>query len=167
MVLGTRLLFIQFYDANNENSDELSQLPSAEEVLIPSGVVGSESQIAQELLRSARVRFRTRFEYDDSVPRLHVVSLSHNEGEMIPGAEIITMVLSHGPARRALPQQIGLPGESAHETLTALGFVVEYADPINSDVIPADHVIFQEPNDGTWLLPGETVTLTISLGAAP
>jgi serine/threonine-protein kinase len=63
------------------------------------------------------------------------------------------------------PSVIGLTQADAEERLDLAGLGVEYADPAHSETVPAGEVIDSDPGPGGRILPGATVTLTVSLGA--
>ena len=62
------------------------------------------------------------------------------------------------------PTVVGLTQADAEEELDGAGLEVEYADPIYATDVPQGQVVTADPGGGSRILPGETVTLTLSLG---
>lgn len=65
----------------------------------------------------------------------------------------------------ATPSVIGLAQAAAEQELADAGLDHEYAEAAYSETVPAGEVIGSDPGPGARILPGETVTLTLSLGA--
>lgn len=62
------------------------------------------------------------------------------------------------------PSVIGLSQTDAEKRLDLAGFEVEYATPAYSESVPKGDVIDSDPASGDRILPGGTMTLTLSLG---
>ncbi len=70
-----------------------------------------------------------------------------------------------GYARYATtPSVVGMPQAEAEEALEDAGFEFEYTDPVYASDVPKGQVVTADPGSGSRILPGETVTLTLSLG---
>ena len=63
----------------------------------------------------------------------------------------------------AVPEVTGQPYEAAKAELEAVNFEVDKVEEAD-DTVPTGDVISQDPVGGTLLEPGETITLTVSLG---
>ncbi|CAN5536157.1 Stk1 family PASTA domain-containing Ser/Thr kinase [soil metagenome] len=71
----------------------------------------------------------------------------------------------YGEARYiAAPSVLGADGDTAAQTLDTAELVVAYADPVYSADLPKGAVVDADPRGGARVLPGDTVTLTLSLG---
>ncbi|WP_052336950.1 Stk1 family PASTA domain-containing Ser/Thr kinase [Nocardioides alkalitolerans] len=62
------------------------------------------------------------------------------------------------------PRVLDLTQAEATDRLEAAGFAVELGEPAYSDTIEEGHVVGSDPEGGDDVLPGSTITLTISLG---
>ena len=80
-----------------------------------------------------------------------------------PQGSRIDVVISKGPSPIPVLRVVGLSEEQATTSLTTAGFLVERTEDFSTDV-PRGDVMAQDPVKGTQLQPGETVTITVSLG---
>ena len=71
------------------------------------------------------------------------------------------------PHRADVPAVAGLPVDAAREELAGLGFTVRIADGQYSERVAAGRVIRVQPEPGTSLEQGESVTIVPSLGPPP
>ena len=62
------------------------------------------------------------------------------------------------------PEVTGMAQEQAVALLEEAGYDVELAEPAFSETVPAKSVISQDPDAGSRILPGDTVTLLVSKG---
>lgn len=62
------------------------------------------------------------------------------------------------------PELAGLSREDAVDTAESAGFEVEFAPDAFHEEIPADHVISTDPEAGERVLPGATISITVSKG---
>ncbi len=62
------------------------------------------------------------------------------------------------------PSLVGTTQADAEEALADAGLEVTYADPVFASDVPKGQVVTADPGGGSRILPGETVTLTLSLG---
>ena len=81
------------------------------------------------------------------------------------GKQPATQCTLHVPKEVAVPDVRGLPLEQAQTTLTQAHFLVETTEDQQS-AKPAGTVTAENPRTGTLLMQGETVTLSVSNGAA-
>ncbi len=131
-------------------------------------LVGLELEQAQARLDEARLLLgETTQEYSATTPRGGILEATNEAGVSVAtGTEleaqtVINLVISAG----ALPQVEGLSVEEAEAALDAAGLTgVIGGDGEFSDTIPEGRVIRYETPAGTTLVPGDTVTLTISRG---
>ena len=85
-----------------------------------------------------------------------------------PGAEFVTgtavdLVVSSGPAPRAVPSVVGLTAEQARTALEAEGLVAAMSEDY-SQTVAEGLVLSASPAAGTEVSRGDTVTVTVSLG---
>jgi serine/threonine-protein kinase len=74
----------------------------------------------------------------------------------------VTLKVSKGPQPVIVPSVIGSTFDSANSALLGRGFAVRRKD-VDSDQ-PANTVVAQSPDAGTYQPPGATITLSVSKG---
>ncbi len=102
-----------------------------------------------------------RTENSDSVAKGRVISVSPSEGTKVDKGSDVTLVVSGGKARAAVPGVVGKSFDEARSTLEAAGFRVTRKDQETSDK-PADTVLAQSPGGGQQVDEGSTVALTVA-----
>lgn len=71
----------------------------------------------------------------------------------------------YGEARYTnAPSVLGATGDDAAATLDGADLEVAYTDPVYDSDVPEGSVVGADPGGGSRVLPGDTVTLTLSLG---
>jgi serine/threonine-protein kinase len=117
---------------------------------------------ARALLAQVGLELGTPTErYDEKFPTGRIVSQSEQAKTRIPQGSTIEVVVSKGPAPVPVPRVIGQSQENAQSLLAA--WVVNVEEDY-SDTVPRGDVIAQDPDPKTKLQPGQTVTITVSLG---
>jgi serine/threonine-protein kinase len=115
-------------------------------------------------LAKAHLELGARHEvYSDTVAVGAVVRQSPVFGEQAPRGSAIELWLSKGPPPKPVPKVVGLQRDQAESALTTAGFHVAVKEKFSAE-IPRDQVIAQDPPAKTKVQPGETVTITVSLG---
>jgi serine/threonine-protein kinase len=115
-------------------------------------------------LAKAHLELGVRHEvYSDAVGLGKVVRQSPAFGEQAPRGSAIDVWISKGPQPRPVPKVVGLKKDQAESALSTAGFHVAVKEKF-SDQIPRDQVIAQDPPAKSKLQPGQTVTITVSLG---
>jgi serine/threonine-protein kinase len=89
--------------------------------------------------------------------------LKQSQDTTAPRGSAIDVNISKGPKPLPIPNVVGKTKDEATLVLTNAGFLVD-AQTKFSTVVPRDSVIKQSPPANQALQPGQTVTLTISLG---
>jgi beta-lactam-binding protein with PASTA domain len=77
----------------------------------------------------------------------------------------VTISISTGPARKAVPDVTGLPLATARAKVTSAGFVVQIQH--HASTRPNGVVFAQQPLAGVTAVKGATVILSVSTGAKP
>jgi serine/threonine-protein kinase len=104
--------------------------------------------------------------FDEKVPKDTVLDQQpHGGGRIVPGGTI-TLILSLGPERYAIPQIAGEAYELAVNDLERAHLVPVRVD-VYSDTIPGGNVTDTQPPIGTPLPPGSQVQVKVSKGRAP
>ena len=89
--------------------------------------------------------------------------LSQSQSGTAPRGSAIDVTISKGPKPLPLPNVVGKTQDEATQLLKDAGFLVEPRTKFSTEV-PRDTVIKQSPAAHEALQPGQTVTITISLG---
>lgn len=103
--------------------------------------------------------------YHPKVPEGIIISQRPGVGEKLPRGSNIFVSISMGKPRVEVPQLSGLTLSRAKVLLEErkLGWIVQ--DSVNSDTVPKDVVVSQDPKAGENVSPGRKIFLTISLGS--
>ena len=127
---------------------------------VPS-VVGEQLDQALSDLREANLRWKiTRV--DDDAPEGEVIAQRPGAGASVDQNTAVGLRVSKGPKPVIVPNVVGSSFESANSALLGRGFAVRRRD-VESDE-PANTVIAQTPDAGTYQPPGATITLNVSKG---
>jgi serine/threonine-protein kinase len=113
--------------------------------------------------------FRLRFaaaRFDEKVPKDTVLAQEPAAGRRIVGGGTITLTLSLGPERYALPDETGKDVGLAGNELAQLKLSVQTVE-VYDDVVPPGVVAATDPAPQTQVKPGTKVTLKVSRGRAP
>ena len=102
---------------------------------------------------------------DDAVPENTVISTDPAGGEQVPPNSDVTVTVSTGPDSVEVPDVSNQTESGARSTLNSAGFTVagKVEREASADVAEGD-VIRTQPEQGTPLAPGETVTIVLSTG---
>ncbi|UTT67399.1 Stk1 family PASTA domain-containing Ser/Thr kinase [Janibacter sp. CX7] len=127
-------------------------------------LAGRTAAQARTSLGSRHLALGTTTEaYDDEVPAGEIVSTSPAAGTEVKRDAKVSLVVSKGPEPVAVPTVTGQGAEAATTAIEKAGLEATRADDAYSTTVPKGSVISQSPSSGT-LLPGETVTITVSKG---
>ena len=106
-------------------------------------------------------------EYSETVAAGLIVSADPEPGASAAVDSAVTVVLSRGPERYAVPDVRGQPLEAAKSAITganlAVGIITEDWDP----EVPAGSVVSADPPIGDELRPGSLVDIVVSKGPKP
>lgn len=127
-------------------------------------VAGKPAEEAATALRALGLEVVPEYQESNTVAENLVISASAQEGEMLaPGSQVILQI-SSGANGVSLPSVLGLSRAEATAKLESEGFVVSIVQ-VNSETVPRDQVISQNPAAETRLARGTVIELQISLGA--
>jgi len=123
-------------------------------------LVTSQSQSAQIIVHSLALRDRVHQAYSPTVPSGTVMRQQPVPGPVLKGSTI-DLVVSRGPQPVAVPDLSSMSQTTATGALRRLGLkvVVQTEDSISHD---SGTILGQSPAAQTRLLPGATVTVTVS-----
>jgi serine/threonine-protein kinase len=105
--------------------------------------------------------------YNETVDKDVVLIQDPSSGAEIVKGGSITLTLSLGPERYAVPDVTGKEIQAAEDEIKAARLTFKDGGGKYNNDIPKGIVIASDPKAGTSLKPGETVTVTFSKGRAP
>jgi serine/threonine-protein kinase len=124
---------------------------------------------AQAVAKAAEGGFTLRFDgglYDERIPKDTVLRQRPRPGERLVGGGTITVTLSLGPERYAVPDVVGKAADLAQADLERIRLVPIREERFDNN-IPAGSVVETKPPVGTSVKPGSQVALVVSKGRAP
>ncbi len=130
-------------------------------------VIGMSVADAKQALSDATLRSTTTQAWSKTIPEGDVIDAQPTPGMSVTHDTLVTLVVSKGPERYAVPSLIGLLQGDARSALAAvklrLGAVTQQYD---AKAAPGT-VLSSNPEAGRIAQPGDTVDLVVSKGPAP
>jgi eukaryotic-like serine/threonine-protein kinase len=145
-------------EAGSEVTISVSTGPGEAVVPLVQGLPADE---AADRMRDAGFRTERREEFSDTVRKNRVIETSPAEGESVRKGSTITLVVSRGKEKTAVPDVVGQPQDQATATLRAAGFEVGTTEREDAQADPGT-VLEQDPAAGTQAAEGAQVTLTVA-----
>ncbi len=108
----------------------------------------------------------TSGQFKEGIAKDTVIIQKPGTGQRIVKGGTITLTLSLGPERYAVPDENGQTFDLAYADLFSLKLTVTRKD-IYSDTMAKDHVISTDPAAGAEVGPGQTITVNVSKGPSP
>ena len=124
-------------------------------------VEGLPRSQARARLRAAGLRVEERRETSDEVPENRVVETVPGAGSQVDRGSAVTLVVSSGRERVAVPGVTGRTREEARSALEAAGLRVQI-DEQETASVAAGTVTAQDPAAGARVAEGTTVTITVA-----
>jgi eukaryotic-like serine/threonine-protein kinase len=106
-------------------------------------------------------------QFSETITRGHVVTTDPGPGARVARNGTVTLILSNGPERYAVPTLSGMTLAQATAALAAAHLALGRQAQAYSDKVQAGFVISTTPTAGTSERPNSPVGLTVSKGAAP
>jgi eukaryotic-like serine/threonine-protein kinase len=128
-------------------------------------VQGLTAEEAADALREAGFKSDERREFSDTVKNGRVIETSPPEGTTVRKGTTVTLVVSRGKEKVAVPNVVGRPRDEAERTLQDAGLQAAVRDEESGDADPGT-VLRQDPAAGTQLARGKTVTLVVATAPA-
>ncbi|GAB2940947.1 Stk1 family PASTA domain-containing Ser/Thr kinase [Nonomuraea fastidiosa] len=130
-----------------------------EKIKVPDGLVGMSQEDAQRALEEVGLRgvIKTR---NSTKPQGTVIATDPKAGAELEKGGSVTLFVPK--EMREVPSVIGLTQEDATAQLKSAGFKVKVSQQPAQE--PEGTVVQQNPGEGTKLLPGTTITITVSTG---
>lgn len=130
-------------------------------------VVGLDKDAATDTLNSAGFKVKTEYEYSNDVPAGNVIRQTPAGNSKAKKDDTVTIVVSRGTEQVKMISVLGMTEQQARDALAGINVNVSSVNSDYSDNVPAGCVISQSISEGTFVNPGTSVTLTISLGKRP
>lgn len=151
--------------SGSSSQTDTQEEEKTEQVTVPN-VTGKTEAEARSLLEAAGLVVGTVSESaSDTVAAGSVINQSLSSNTTVDKGTTVNLVLSSGPNKVSVTDVIGHESTRAQGELAADGFVVN-VNEVYSDTIREGLVISTNPDRGTYVEPGSTVTITVSLGRA-
>ncbi|HEX6231473.1 MAG TPA: Stk1 family PASTA domain-containing Ser/Thr kinase [Actinomycetota bacterium] len=121
-------------------------------------VVGLSEEQASSTLTTRGFLVQALEEFSDEVPEGDVISQEPPKGTRLQPGETVTIVVSKGPRRFAMPSVVGMARDAAVSRLTDLGLRVDVV--LVRD--PGSTVVYQEPPAGATVQAGDVVHVYVA-----
>src|SRR5215207_972313 len=124
-------------------------------------VGGLPADEAADRLREAGFKSEQRREFSDDVRRGRVIETTPPEGSTARKGSTVTLLVSRGKERAAVPDVVGRPRDEAERLLREAGFEPSVTEEESEDEDPGT-VLEQDPAAGTQVAEGGTVELVVA-----
>ncbi|MGH3320266.1 MAG: Stk1 family PASTA domain-containing Ser/Thr kinase [Streptosporangiaceae bacterium] len=129
------------------------------QVQVPSDLVGQSKDDAAAKVEGSGLQVGNISEKASTEPADQVIATSPAGGESVPPGSAVDLVVSTGATK--VPSVVGKGSDDAYGILKDAGFDVATRKQIDTDH-EAGTVIYQNPDAGTPVQPGSTVTITVA-----
>ncbi len=133
------------------------------ETLVVPDVVGLSANEAIRTLAQEGFKYSIKYQSSDVVPKGKVIRQIPNAGSEEKRGTVITIYVSTGKAKVAVPNVIGMDESAATDALEAAGFLVQPLDIPTTDPTKIGIVISQSPAAGTMANRGSTVKIYVGI----
>lgn len=130
-------------------------------------VVGSTTLVAQRTLTQAHLDTKVVRSFDESVGAGVVLVGDPVAGSEVGRGSTVTLTISKGPERFAVPQLIGRTQADAEQRLSDAQLTVGTLSQAFSETVPQGQVMSTTPSANTSVKPASPVALVISQGRQP
>lgn len=131
------------------------------------GVAGQEQASASEALAAADLRVNVDEVFSETVPAGTVVSSDPQAGQGAWRWSNVTLAVSRGPERYAVPDVTNTTPEEAQQRITDSHLQVGAIRHAYHDSVATGRVVGATPKPGTQSKPGTSVSITVSRGPEP
>ncbi|MFB6888436.1 Stk1 family PASTA domain-containing Ser/Thr kinase [Kitasatospora sp. NPDC056327] len=128
------------------------------------GVLGKDRAEAQRILDAAGMHGRVSEVYSEAVPAGQVIAADPGVGTRARKSDTVTLTVSRGPKRIAVPDVVGRPSAQAGTTLTGAQLAAGTVTEAHSDTVPEGSVISSSPAAGQQVPENTPVALVVSKG---
>ncbi len=133
-----------------------------EDVVVPS-VVGSDVLLAQQTLTDLNLQAALEYRSDDEVEENLIISQDIPAGQTVKEGRIITLYVSEGPAKKVVPDVLGLTLKEATLMINNRMLTVTTREVLDDTASPGT-IVAQRPTAGSEVLPNSNVEVDISKG---
>lgn len=130
-------------------------------------VVGLQQTAAQDLLTNASLVVAVEQSWSKSVPEGAVISSDPVASTNLSHGTTVTILVSKGPERYAVPNVIGSSLADAKAALAKVKLEVGRVVYVYDASAPSGRIISSQPASGTVMQPKQSVDISISKGPAP
>jgi beta-lactam-binding protein with PASTA domain/serine/threonine protein kinase len=130
-------------------------------------VVGKTAAVAKTQLEAAHLRVDPADAFNEKVPKGVVISTDPASGREVGRSTKVTMTVSLGPERYAVPSLIGHSPADAQTLLTQAKLAVGNVTEDYSEKVTVGLVMASNPGEGKLLKPGTAVDIVVSKGRQP
>ncbi len=128
---------------------------------VPTGLVGLGRRAARKQVTDAGFRAEETERSSADIPKDRVIETSPAGGQRQDKGEVVTLVISTGPADAKVPDVLRKSREEATSTLEDAGFKVS-VETTERDDVDAGTVVRQDPAGGQARAQNSTVTITVA-----
>jgi serine/threonine-protein kinase len=122
---------------------------------------------AASALEQAHLTPKRQDQFDETVPKGVVMSTDPGAGTEVSRGTDVTVTVSRGPERYAVPNVVNKSKAEATDQITAAKLVVGDTSEAYSESVAAGLVVSVDPKVGTELKRGTKVALVVSKGRQP
>jgi serine/threonine-protein kinase len=107
------------------------------------------------------------YEYHETIAEGLIIRTDPEEGSRLHRSSTVTVYISKGPERYAMPTVVGLTQEEAEEAIANAHLAKGTVTAVWHDTIPTGKVVSASQSPGTPLKPNTPVDLSVSKGREP
>ncbi|SDS55032.1 serine/threonine protein kinase [Brevibacterium siliguriense] len=135
--------------------------------IVPGELAGKSVEEVTTQLEDNDLKAEPKKVFDDKVPAGTVIGTEPVSGAELAPDSSVTVVVSKGEEKFAVPKLEGLSRDEAEGALKKVNLEVGKVDEEYSDTVAEDTVISASQKPGTKLSKGEKIDLVLSKGVAP
>jgi serine/threonine protein kinase/beta-lactam-binding protein with PASTA domain len=135
--------------------------------IVPGQLAGKKVDEVTSQLEDNDLQAEPKEVFDDSVPAGEVIGTEPVSGSELAPNSKVTVVVSKGEEKFAVPKLEGLSKDDAEEALKKANLAVGKVDEKYSDSVDDNAVISASKKPGEKLSKGEKIDLVVSKGVAP
>lgn len=127
-------------------------------------VIGRDQDVAENLIKQKGFRVAVTSEPSDDTTEGEVITQSPEAGTRLKAGATVTLVVSSGSSKVVVPSVVGKTEAQAKSLITGAGLKAD-VEPWPSGDVEEGEVVSQDPDDGSKVEEGSTVTIWV--GTAP
>lgn len=128
-------------------------------------IIGKTWDEAQAVARDAKITLvDDGTAFSSAYPAGQICSVVPPPGQLVSPDTPVKVKISSGPSRVGVPYVVNKSEPDATSAIVQAGFMIGRIKQANSDTVPVNSVISQDPQGGSRRSPGTSVDLVVSLG---